>query len=818
MKNRATQRSVKWGVVAACVCVVGLGFEPLARAHDVTAPVAVHHPDAAWPAEADAHDVVVPVIVVVAEDGTVSSVEVEASVSHAIDHAAVAAASAFRFSPATRDGKPVSAKVREIVRFRGKVAAPAPAPVPASASAEAPHHHTPNAPPHTHAAPPEPPKVEAVRVEGRAAARSASEVVRGRDVLGAAPHRTASDLLNVVPGVFVTQHSGEGKAHQIFMRGFDAVHGQDVELWVGGIPVNEVSNVHGQGYADLHFAPPEVIKEVVAQGGTYDPRQGDFGVAGTVRMKLGYAEPGIHAKGTLGSFGTRRLFLAYRPKDASDETFAAFEEYTTDGFGPNRSARRGSLMAQATHDFDGGLSARVLFSTYAGRFDSAGVVPAREVEAGRLDRFATLDPKQGGRSSRTQVLLELHRDTEGGSFHVAPFVVVRGLSLRQNFTGFLGDSLRGGADTLDSDNTEQRQSSVMFGGTASYKRPLRIASDRDTIEVGVYARHDRIEQSQVRLRSVDDRVNATLVDADVQATDVAAYVDDALHLHPRLVIRGGLRVDTLAYGVVDRASNPGPSRSSQSANLGKKITADVTVLRGLHVLGSYGDGFRSPQARSLANGQLSPFTKVQSFELGARFTLGRALSGSAALYTTSLSDDLVFDPVTARNEAVPGTRRVGGTVELTARAGDLLLLSSSATYTRAAFTGSNADYAEGDLLPYVPQLVVRSDAKIERTIARLFSRDLVGRVGVGLDGVIRRPLPYGEIGQNVVLTDATIGVRLKEVELSLDATNLLDQPYYDGQFVFASNFARSTSPSRIPVRHVTAGPPRAFYASLTLHL
>ncbi len=816
MTNRATHPFVKLGAVASWVLVAWLGAESPAFAHDVTVPVAVHHPDAVWPGAADTHDVVVPVVIVVGEDGAVAQVEVEASVSHDLDHAAVDAASSFRYTPATRDGKPVSAKVREVVRFRGVAVAAGPAAVPATPEV-APHVHDVSAPPHTHA-PPEPPKVEAVRVEGRAGARSASEIVRGRDVLGAAPHRTASDLLNVVPGVFVTQHSGEGKAHQIFMRGFDAVHGQDVELWVGGIPVNEVSNVHGQGYADLHFAPPEVVKEVVAQGGTYDPRQGDFGVAGTIRMKLGYAEPGIHTKGTIGSFGTRRLFLAYRPKDVSDETFASFEEYTTDGFGPNRSARRGSLMAQATHDFDNGLSARLLFSTYSGRFDTAGVVPQRDVEAGRLDRYATLDPKQGGRSSRTQLLLELHRDTTEGSFHVAPFVVVRGFSLRQNFTGFLGDSLRGGKDTLDSDNTEQQQSSLMFGGTASYKRPLKIASDRDTIEVGVYARHDRIEQSQVRLRSVDDRISETLVDADVHATDVAAYIDDELHLHPRLVLRGGVRVDTLAYAVNDRATNPGPSRSSQSANIGKKITADATIMRGLHVLASYGDGFRSPQARSLANGQISPFTKVQSFELGSRFTFGRALAGSAAVYTTSLSDDLVFDPVTARNEAVPGTRRVGGTLEMTARAGELLILSSSVTYTRAAFTGSNADYAEGDLLPYVPQLIVRSDAKIEHKLARLFSRDLVGRVGVGLDGVIRRPLPYGELGQNVVLTDATMGIRLKEVEISLDATNLLDQPYYDGQFVFASNFSRSASPSRIPVRHVTAGPPRAFYASLTLHL
>ncbi|MBL0195863.1 MAG: TonB-dependent receptor [Myxococcales bacterium] len=782
-----------------------------AFAHELEPPVVVSRAAGEWPHAPDHHDVVVPVILVVSAEGKVISAEVEAPVSPEIDRAALAAAARSVWKPATRDGKPVAAKVRDVVRFQGLARAvpvgPAVSPVPPPAT-----------PPAVALAGAPPSVPAAVRVEGRAGARSASEVVRGRDVLGAAPHRTASDLLNVVPGVFVTQHSGEGKAHQIFMRGFDAVHGQDVELWVGGIPVNEVSNIHGQGYADLHFVPPEVVKEVVAQGGTYDPRQGDFAVAGSMRMKLGYAEPGVHARGTIGSFGSRRLLLVYRPQEASDETFASFEEYTTDGFGPNRAARRGSLVAQATHDFDAGFSLRALFTTYAGRFDSAGVVPQREVEAGRLDRYATLDAKQGGRSTRTHLLVDLHRDEGAGRFQIAPFVAFRGLSLRQNFTGYLTDSLRGGRDTLDSDNTEQLQDSVMLGGTGSYRRTVAILSSDDALEAGVYGRHDRIEQSQRRLAEVDDRVTETPVDARVAATNVAGYVDAQLRPTPKLVVRGGLRVDALAYSVEDRAGTPGPTRASQSSNLGKKVTFDYAAARGLHVLASYGDGFRSPQARGLANGQNAPFAKVTSLELGARWTHGRALSASAAAYTTELSDDLVFDPVTARNEAVPGTRRVGGTVELLARAGQVLVLAGSATYTRAAFVASSVDYAAGDLLPYVPQLVVRSDVRLEHRLATWRARDLVGRVGVGLDGVIRRPLPYGEIGQNVVLTDATAGLRFREVELSIDATNLLGQAYYDGQFVFASNFARSASPSRIAERHVTAGPPRAIYASLTLHL
>lgn len=783
-----------------------------ASAHDVVQPRPKTQPPPEWPAgRVESHDVVVPVVLVVGEDGRVTSAEVEASVSPELDRAAVTAAMRWTYEPALRDGKAVAAKIRGIVRF-------------AAASASAPAVHVDPAASPTPTPAPAPAVTETardVRIAGAAPPRSASEVVRGRDVILAAPHRTASDALAVVPGVFVTQHSGEGKAHQIFLRGFDAVHGQDIELWVGGVPVNEVSNVHGQGYADLHFVMPEVIREVQATPGTYDPKQGDFAVAGSIRMKLGYPEPGATIKGTVGSFGAKRLFLAYHPKDSNDETFAAAEIYSTDGFGPNRAAQRASAIAQGTHDFESGLALRVLASTYAGRYDSAGVVPAADIESGRLDRFATLDPKQGGHSSRHQLLLELHKDDDNGRWSIAPFVVFRSLQLRQNFTGWFLDTQRGGADPLESDNTQQINDSITAGATASYRKGVKLLSQRDAIEIGVYGRHDIIDQSQRRLSAVNDAPTRTLVDAAIRGTNVAAYVDAAVHPLQRLALRGGLRMDGLSYAAEDRvdaqgAPAPAQARASQGAHLGKKLTVDYSLLPRTHVVASYGDGFRSPQARGLSNGERAFLTEVSSYELGLRYSDGTRLAGSLAGFYTDLSEDLVFDPATARNERVPGTARKGIAAEMTARANDLLLLSSSATYTHAAFTGSDAQYGAGDLLPYVPQLVLRTDAVVKQKLTRVWGRDLEGRIGSGLESLIGRPLPFGETGRNVFLVDASAGLRLKEVELGVDVFNLLDASWYDGQFVHASNFSQSRTPSRVPFRHVTIGPPRTFFFSLTL--
>ncbi|WP_394838131.1 TonB family protein [Pendulispora rubella] len=781
-------------------------FASLAHAHDVDAPKLKTQTPGAWPGgHAESHDVLVPVTLTVSVAGTVQGVVVEEGISSEFDRAAIAAASTWTYEPARRNGQPVAARVRAAVRF---TSAPAEKPAPQASAPE----------------PPPAPANAAVQVRGTPPPRSASATVRGRDVIELAPHRTASDLLQLAPGIFVTQHSGEGKAHQIFLRGFDAVHGQDLEIWVGGIPVNEVSNIHGQGYADLHFAMPEVIKEIQATPGTYDPRQGDFAVAGSIRMRLGYAEPGITATGTLGSFGTKRLFLAYHPPGTSDETFAAFEEYSTDGFGPNRAARRGSFIAQATHDFGKGFEGRVLATTYTGRFDSAGVVRLDDIQNGTLDKYGFYDPKQGGYSSRTQVLAELRQEGENSHFSVAPFVAFRSLTLRQNFTGYLVDSQRGGAARNDSDNTQQIHEDIMVGATASYRRTVKLLSSRDALEAGFYGRTDFIEQSQRRLSDVNDLPTETLVDAKVRGTNVAGYLDASLFPIRRLALRGGIRADALSYSTQDRvppASDPtataSQARAAQGAHFGKKATADLLLVPGLHALASYGEGFRSPQARSLSEGERTPFAEVTSYEVGIRYADGNRFQGSLAAFHTRLSEDLAFDQTTARNERVPGTQRTGVAAELTARA-DWLTTSASVTYTRASFTGSDAQYKEGDLLPYVPQIVGRVDIGAKRRLARVFGRDLEGRIGSSLESLFRRPLPYSEFGHDVFLVDARAALRLKEVELGLDAFNLLDAFWYDGEFVYASNFNRGKPAQLVPFRHVTVGAPRSVFLSLTLHI
>ncbi len=747
-----------------------------AVAHEVTPPRLLQGP-AIELAESLPTPSIATATVTISPRGEVVTADLERSISAAADPKIIDAIRTWKFAPAVRDGKPIAAKIRVQAQLTRKRTSP-------------------------------PAEVE---ITGHRKLSSASGRTIARDVLDAAPQRSGSDLLRTVPGVFLSQHSGEGKAHQIFMRGFDAVHGQDVELWVGGAPANDVSNIHGQGYADLHFVIPEVVRKIVAQPGSFDVTQGDFAVAGTIRYELGYDKPGVTASAGYGSFGTRRLFLAYRPEGATPATFAAFESYGSEGFGPSRAASRHSAMGQFVHPFAGGTSLRVLTSVYTTRYDSAGVVLRSAVERGTIDRFATYDPSQNGQSSRAQFVVDLSRQEGESTWSVAPFFVLRGLRLRANYTGYLQEVTRG-------DGTEQLNDAFTFGATSRFERRVKLLTPNDAIEAGLYMRHDRIEQGQNRVSPIDDVPFATLVDADVRATDVAAFAAYRTSLFSRVTIEVGLRADGLAYTSRDVQAKDGIQgswRTSQGLCIGKKATVTVPIAKALIAVASYGDGFRSPQARSLSDGQSTPFTTASTQELGLRYERGKRVEASVALFHASLSDDLLFDERTYRNERVPATRRLGVAWSLVARPHPTFLASLSGTYARATFIEGGPGADEGSLLPYVPQLVMRGDVAYKPELSR--THHLAGHFGAAFTGLHSRPLPYGEFGKDVFLVDASAAVTWRNaVTVKLDATNLLGGDWYDGEFVFASRWNAQATPSLVPERHVTVGPPRSIFATLSI--
>jgi iron complex outermembrane recepter protein len=641
---------------------------------------------------------------------------------------------------------------------------------------------------------------------------AASEVVVARDVVNAAPRAGATDLLRLVPGLVASQHSGEGKAQQLFLRGFDAVHGQDVELNVAGLPVNEVSHVHALGYADLNWLIPETVREVKVTEGSGRAAQGDFAVAGTVRYELGLDEPGLTLAGGYGSFNRLRLFGGFRPQQQA-ETFAAVEYVQGDGFGAQRAFGRLSFLAQGVLKLDH-VNFRAVIGSYATRFDSPGVVRDAAYESRKVGFFDAFGQSQGGAVSRHQLLLSAELPHENGRTTFELFGALIDLRLRNNFTGFLGNPA--------GDGLQQTQTTGMFGARALHQRHLHVGPAVLLLDVGLSARHDGIEQAQRGYDEADGALRAPLFDGaamlsrealEVRISQNVASGWGELSWAPggwRFMLGG--RVDVLKVELHDSLAfgGTGTNRSALGPHFGLKVGIERDLSSAFRLFLSYGDGFRSPQARQLGDGERAPFVNVHGGELGVRYE-SSTLSASLAGFTSYVANDFFFDHTVGSTSFLGPTLRGGAQAAVTARPLEGLLLSANVT-------GATAQLLEREaLLPYFAPLVGRLDASWVRPFV---VRGVVVTPPLGLGATLLgpRPLPFDEFSRTVFLLDARAGVRVGPFELTVDLQNLLDSRWRDGEFVFASKWDPSSATSRLPSRQFTAGAPRTLFVSLEVHL
>lgn len=646
------------------------------------------------------------------------------------------------------------------------------------------------------------------RVVGARDPLTASETVVARDVISAAPKTGAVDLLRLVPGLVASQHSGEGKAHQLFLRGFDAVHGQDIELNVAGLPVNAVSHIHALGYADLNWLFAEAVREVKVYEGTHRAFQGDFATAGTVRFELGLEEQGVVAKGTLGTFGTRRALLGVRPFE-DPATFAAVEVFSTDGFGPQRSAARVSLLGQLLQPLGSALKLRAVVGSYFSRYDSPGVVRADAYAAGTTDFFEATAPQQGGSSSRHQALVGLELPGETGATKLELFFIRLDDRLRNNFTGFV--------QSPSGDGLEQTHGVTTVGVRLEHRRRFTLAGAPLALEASLGGRRDAADQAQRRYRDADgvgfdDSVDARFAQSALFAWAEAIYRPGAWRL-----LLGG-RLDALGFEVFDaildgkRDYNGGTGFARTAFGLHPAVKVGVARSFGEHLELNlnYGDGFRSPQARSLSQGERAPFVSVRGGELGLQARFERLLV-QAVGFGSWVQDDLFFDHTSGTTVSAGTSLRAGGALVVVARPLRDLVLSASTTLATATLL------KDGTRLPYFAPLVARVDASYGNHF-HLGRELLTWKLGAAFTGIGPRPLRFDDVSFGVALLDASASLRWRWVGLRVDCTNLLGTLWRDGEFTYASNFAAPGQVSLLPARHFSAGSPRQLFVSLEVHL
>jgi TonB family protein len=820
----------------------------LAQQPKIVAPQVLERVDAVYPPSrmAERIDTTVVLLVMVERDGSVSEATVAEAGDAAFDEAALAAVKRWRFAPAARDGQPVRARIRVPVHFAPappstSPASPLPEPKPVVAPIDSRHAV---AAPHAIA---EPGKPIEIHVQGKPnpPKRAMSDFRLDRATLAAAPHKTAADLLSTAPGVYVSHPEGDAVAQRIYLRGFDADHGQDVELRVGGIPLNQRSHLHGQGYADLNAIIPETVRSVRVIEGVYDPEQGDFAVAGSANFDLGVEERGVQLKATYGSFGTTRLLALWAPEGQSEDTFAAAVFRTSDGFGDKtRGATSGATTGQYRFQLPDGFTGLIHLSAYAGRANLAGVLRREDVDSKRVGFYdAYPDPSaqaQSAAATRTQLGLTIARTDDDGSHQSAEiWAVFSTFRSRMNFTGYTQRSWVHPEWAGRGDLIEQSNQDLGLGGRFTYRTrtPKLTSWLTGQLTLGAEVQTDAVEQAQNLLKAPQNETWDNRVDASIHASDVGLYGDMLLRVIRYVRLRAGLRADLLVYDVDDRLGNFTPTyqeqthlsgfrRTAAGIAWGPRVTIEGDPTRWLQLSASYGEGYRSPQGRQLEEGESAPFAKVRSYEVGARLYDGSMLRFTTAAYETRLSYDLAFDATEGRLERIGPTTRRGVVAYLQAKPTPDFMASLSGTFVHATLdsppprTPDNPTppYTKGQQLPFVPPVVVRSDLSYKHSLGAILGRSVDLRMGSGVTFLASRPLPYGQQAAPVLLVDASVALRRSFLEVGVDAMNLLNAKYADTEYSFVSNWETSTVPSGLPARHLAAGAPLTVLGSITLFL
>ncbi|GMU59030.1 MAG: hypothetical protein AMXMBFR34_07930 [Myxococcaceae bacterium] len=849
----------------ALILGLALALAPSSAHAEVTPPEVVERVDAALPADAPPplQDHVL-LEFTVGTDGRAVDIHVVESAGEAWDRAAVTALAKWRFKPARHEGMEVVARTRLAFTMPAAVLAQdAGAPEDAGAS-ESPSPGDGGLPspeaeardggslvPTERDAPDagHPRHEMATTVLGRSVPRSrgASDFQLEVGELQVVPRRSAADFLKLAPGILLTNEGGEGHPEQIFLRGFDAREGQDLELTVDGVPINELGNLHGNGFSDLNFLIPELVENLRVLEGPFDPRQGNFAVAGSADYQLGLPERGLTVKGGYGSFDTARVVALWGPPGESTRTFGGVQLFRTSGFGSNRGATNGKAVAQYEGQVSENTSFRVGAQGYAAHYRSAGLLRADDVVNGRTGFYDTYDARQGGDSLRAQVHFDLHGHQGKLSWDQLAFFVFRSTRILENFTGFLEDEQlpqqsphpqRG--DLIDRDT-----SGFTVGARGDARWRVRLFERLQDVEAGYFFRFDVVDALQTRVEAGGNVPYLREYDLSSKLSDLGAYLDFNVSPAWWLTLRGGLRAEVLTYDVLDEcaqeevrrpstASPPGDESCLSQRDFGKhrdpterNSTTGVALLprgtlllgpvAGVTLSGSVGTGVRSVDPQYVTQNLATPFASVFAWEGGAAFSRrfgAHDVSARAVLFGTRVDQDLVFNPQEGRGTLGGSTSRVGTLLAARGR-GAFYDVSGNFTWVRSQFDDT------GLLVPYVPDAVLRADGALFHALPffKPLGAPLLGRVGLGVTWVGRRALPYGQRSDVIFVTDVNAEVGWRWVSLGFSLTNLFGAQYRLGEYNYASDFRTSGSlPTLVPVRHFSAGAPRAVMLSLAFHL
>jgi TonB-dependent receptor-like protein len=520
---------------------------------------------------------------------------------------------------------------------------------------------------------------------------AASEQRISGETLNTRPVTRPAEILEAVPGLIVTQHSGEGKANQYFLRGFNLDHGTDIGIWLDGMPINMRTHAHGQGYSDLNFMIPELVDNVLVRKGPYWAQEGDFSSAGAIHIAYADRLEKSLLSGTVGSFGFwRGLAAGSMPLGQGTLTGAGeIVRYNGPWDIPDAVRKYNGVLRYTEGTEANGFA--ITGMAYTNSWHSSDQIALRAVEEGLIDRFGNLDPTDGGDSQRYSLSARWSRSDESTSDRIEGYLVYSTLNLYNNFTYFLNDPVNG-------DQFQQADKRTLMGVNASRSLKYSLAGFDAESLLGMQFRYDIIG---LGLFNTVQRVPVSTIRTDnVNETSVGLYVEEKVTWNRWLRSTVGLRGDL--YWATDASSLPGNSAQTTAFLPQPKLGLVFGPFNKTEFYLNAGMGFHSNDARGLAQ-NVPLLVQSRGAEVGMRTQAIRGLDSTLAVFILDFDSELTFDGDAGDTQPNRPSRRIGVEWANRYRPASWAMLDADFAYTYARF--KDVDNPIGNLIPEAPAVV-----------------------------------------------------------------------------------------------------------------
>ncbi len=616
----------------------------------------------------------------------------------------------------------------------------------------------------------------AANLVGIAAAASQGAIAAAQ--LEARPVMRPGEVLETIPGLVISQHSGEGKANQYYLRGFNLDHGTDFSTMVAGIPVNTPTGAHAHGYADISFLIPELVGGVQFKKGPYFADEGDFSAAGAANISYfnRLARPLVRL--SAGQYGWGRFLAAASPRARNGDWLGALEVNRSDGpwVRPDDFRKVNGVLRYSRGDNRNGAS--VTGMGYWARWNSTDQVAQRAIDDGTISRFGSLDRTDGGRSSRQSLAAEFQRSGGASSWRGTAYAMHSSLNLFSNFTYFLDDPDRG-------DQFEQAEDRVTVGGRTAYRRLGHFLERHVESAIGGNVRRDWLRPVGLYHTSARQRLETTREDQVGQTTG-GVFAQTEIEWARTFRTTLGLRGDLYQYSVT--AGNLLNSGDGTAGLASPKFGAVFGPWAGTEFYANAGIGFHSNDARGAAisvdpkSGEpvdrVTPMVRAKGAEVGLRTVRIRGLQSTVTLWYLGLDSELLFVGDAGTTEAGRPSRRTGLEWTNYARPTSWLTVDLDVAFSRARFRDQDP---AGNAIPGALDRVISAGLTLDGR-APLFGSVRLRHFGP-------RALIEDEsvMSRNTSLWNAEAGYRLSNrVTATLELFNVLDAKVADIDYFYTS--------------------------------